>query len=121
MEGSVKDNMKKKLSALLWALAYGLVGLAYLSDERMFYAILSWIFLACSIGYFINLFYQIFQEPLDKWWGQIPEDEYWFPVIIATLKFHLIDRWLGKLKKYDKFDYKLYKKEKLRLKKKKKK
>ena len=48
------------------------------------------------------LFYQIFQEPLDKWWGQIPEDEYWFPVIIATLKFHLIDKWWGKLKKKDK-------------------
>ena len=103
--------MKKKLSALFWAIFFGLVGLAYLSDERMIYAILSWIFLACSIGYFINLFYQIFQEPLDKWWGQIPEDEYWFPVIIATLKFHLIDKWWGKLKKKDK----------LRLKKKKKK
>ena len=67
--------MKKKLSALFWAFAFGLVGLAYLSDERMFYAILSWIFLACSIGYFIYLFYQIFQEPLDKWWDKALKNE----------------------------------------------
>ena len=75
MEGSVKSNMKKKLSALFWAIFFGLVGLAYLSDERMIYVILSWIFLACSIGYFINLFYQIFQEPLDKWWDKALKNE----------------------------------------------
>ena len=67
--------MKKKLSALFWAFFFGLVGLAYLSDERMIYAILSWIFLACSIGYFIYLFYQIFQEPLDKWWDKALKNE----------------------------------------------
>ena len=75
MEGSVKGNMKKKLSALFWAIFFGIVGLAYLSDERMIYVILSWIFLACSIGYFINLFYQIFQEPLDKWWDKALKNE----------------------------------------------
>ena len=75
MEGSVKGNMKKKLSALFWAIFFGLVGLAYLSDERMIYSILSWIFLACSIGYFIYLFYQIFQEPLDKWWDKALKNE----------------------------------------------
>ena len=75
MEGLVKDNMKKKLSALFWAIFFGLVGLAYLSDERMIYVILSWIFLACSIGYFIYLFYQIFQEPLDKWWDKALKNE----------------------------------------------
>ena len=90
--------MKKKLSALFWALAFGLVGLAYLSDDRMFYAILSWIFLAFSIGYFINLFIQIFQEPLDKWWDQLDDDNW-------------LAKWWGKPKKKDK----------LRLKKKKKK
>ena len=67
--------MKKKLSAFFWAFFFGLVGLAYLSDERMIYAILSWIFLACSIGYFIYLFYQIFQEPLDKWWDKALKNE----------------------------------------------
>ena len=67
--------MKKKLSALFWAFFFGLVGLAYLSDERMIYAILSWIFLACSIGYFIYFFYQIFQEPLDKWWDKALKNE----------------------------------------------
>ncbi len=75
MEGSVKGKMKKKLSALFWAIFFGLVGLAYLSDERMIYVILSWIFLACSIGYFIYLFYQIFQEPLDKWWDKALKNE----------------------------------------------
>ena len=75
MEGSAKGKMKKKLSALFWAIFFGLVGLAYLSDERMIYAILSWIFLACSIGYFIYLFYQIFQEPLDKWWDKALKNE----------------------------------------------
>ena len=59
----------------IWAFFFGLVGLAYLLDERMIYAILSWIFLACSIGYFIYLFYQIFQEPLYKWWDKALKNE----------------------------------------------
>ena len=92
--------MKKKLSAFFWSFFFGLIGFLYLTDESLYYIIMSKVFLAFSVGYFIALVYYIFQEPLDKWWDKLDDDDLIIP----------LDKWWDKLKK----------KEKLRLKKKKK-
>tara|TARA_B100001123_G_C14852037_1_gene844479 strand:+ start:161 stop:676 length:516 start_codon:yes stop_codon:yes gene_type:complete len=54
--------MKKKLSAIFWAIIGGIAALSVYGNIIFFLP-----FLAMSIGYFCYFVYLIFQKPLDKW------------------------------------------------------
>jgi len=54
--------MKKKLSAIFWAIIGGIAALSMYDNIILFLP-----FLAMSIGYFCYFVYLIFQKPLDKW------------------------------------------------------